>query len=211
MDRHETTALLKQHMPLVNKMVTVFMRRVPRSVLRDDLVSAGMMGLLHALRSKTHTSPEMLEAYARIRIRGAIIDELRRHDWSPRRKKAAPETGSVMPMTGRVRKVAACGIDVAVVGFDDLPANAPLAKNEPSPLENVTEKRSAEALHAAMAALPEREHAIVRMRYFEEVTSQSIATSMGLSEARISQLLSRATQRLRTQLEEQGQEIDLAA
>ena len=207
-DSEQLTAALIEHAPLVGRIVNQFMKRVPRSVQREDLVAAGMIGLLHALRSTTHTCSEMLAAYARIRIRGAIIDELRRHDWSPRRKKPVAANGPGMPK----RNIAACGVDVMVVGFDDLsPQTAALTtKSEVTPLEQVTEKRDAEALHAAIAALPEREHAIVRMRYFDEVTSQSIASSMGLSEARVSQLLARATRRLKETLEDRS-DVPLAA
>src|SRR6187402_414259 len=84
-----TNDAFASHMHLVLSIVADFMRRVPRSVQREDLVAAGSVGLLHALRSKKHTCPEMLAAYARIRIRGAVIDELRRHDWSPRRRRTA--------------------------------------------------------------------------------------------------------------------------
>ena len=69
------------------RIVAHFMRRLPRSVQREDLIAAGTLGLFHALRSSAHTCPEMFASYARIRIRGSIVDELRRHDWSPRRRK----------------------------------------------------------------------------------------------------------------------------
>lgn len=229
------------HMHLVLSIVADFMRRVPRSVQREDLVAAGSMGLLHALRSKKHTCPEMLAAYARIRIRGAIIDELRRHDWSPRRRRTPANKNPNGPVatgqlgTGAPRIIgvggknagagvgahASVGCDdkndkvektgVVVIGFDDLPPAQSLREEGPSPLEQVETQRSSYEVRRAVMKLPPRERAIVTMRYFEEVPSKAIASKMGLSEARVSQLLARATIQLRQLLTERPGEIDLAA
>lgn len=210
-------------MHLVLAIVAEFMRRVPRSVQREDLVAAGSMGLLQALRSNGHTCPEMLVAYARIRIRGAIIDELRRHDWSPRRRRG-PATRMTTPVetgTGAVIRAAEDAKEasapakekpgVVVIGFDDLPPNQPLSEEGPSPLELLEERCSSRDVRSAVAKLAPRERTIVTMRYFEEVPSKTIASKMGLSEARVSQLLARATSQLRDLLTEREGELDLAA
>ena len=216
------------HMPLVQRIVAHFMRRLPRSVQREDLVSAGTLGLFHALRSSAHTCPEMFASYARIRIRGSIVDELRRHDWSPRRRKdpnAPPATNnpngptsirsnvtSIVP-AGLQQPIAAARPRVSVVGFDDLPAGstAGMAEDCASPLDDVLARRENEALHKAVDALPEREREIITMRYFQGMPSKAIAQAMGLSEARISQLHARATSRLRELLAESEGDVVLAA
>ena len=92
---------------------------------------------------------------------------------------------------------------VSVVGFDDLPAGstAGLAEEGASPLDTVVEQRSNDALRAAVEGLPERERDIIRMRYFQDMPSKAIAMTLGLSEARISQLHARATIRLGELLE----------
>ena len=199
-----TSRDITEHLPLVHRIVAHFMRRLPRSVQREDLIAAGTLGLFHALRASEHSCPEMFAAYARIRIRGSIVDELRRHDWSPRRRKdpnAAVTNGngpaSVTSITGV--SIPPFRPAVAVVGFDDLPAGstAGLAHEGASPLEDVLARREHDALHAAVQQLPERERDIVRMRYFEDMPSKAIAQAMGLSEARISQLHARATTRLK--------------
>jgi RNA polymerase sigma factor for flagellar operon FliA len=211
-------------MHLVLAIVAEFMRRVPRSVQREDLVAAGSMGLLQALRSSRHTCPEMLVAYARIRIRGAIIDELRRHDWSPRRRRP-PVTRVTTPVdagTDVVIRTAEQTEDayapfikekpgVVVIGFDDLPSNQALREEGPSPLEMLEERCSSRDVRTAVTRLAPRERTIVTMRYFEEVPSKIIASKMGLSEARVSQLLARATSQLRDMLTEREGELDLAA
>ncbi len=217
-----TSADIAEHLPLVERIVAHFMRRLPRSVQREDLMAAGMLGLFHALRWSAHTCPEMFASYARIRIRGSIVDELRRHDWSPRRRKepspggaeSTPNTSNVTPIG--TAQTAEARPRVTVVAFDDLWAGAAAAFAEecPSPLESMLERREHESLHTAVSALPEREREIVRMRYFQGMPSKAIARVMGLSEARISQLHARAMTHLRDVLGEAGQpaeDVKLAA
>jgi len=214
-DPTPTASEIAEHMPLVRRIVAHLMRRLPRSVQREDLVSAGTLGLFHALRSSTHTSPEMFAAYARIRIRGSIVDELRRHDWSPRRRKVMISGGP--PSTSNVRSIASGSAPpprprVSVVGFDDLPpgCTAGLAEECASPLDDVLARREKEALHRAVDKLPEREREIICLRYFQGMSSKAIAEVLGLSEARISQLSARATSRLRELLADTA-ELDRAA
>lgn len=267
-NNNPTAETIAEHMHLVHRVVAHFMRRLPRSVQREDLVAAGTMGLFQALRVSAHTCSEMFASYARIRIRGAIVDELRRHDWSPRRRRtpilpnvpnmpnvpdttasdsqgesaatnvvalalrdrtgAAPSNGnpSVTATTSgatssNVEPLTEPRVRIAVVGFDDLPPQLALAASGiaegdgSSPLDELLERRQVQALHAAVDELPPRERAIVRMRYFEGMPSKAIASSLGLSEARISQLHARATARLReilvNQEGESASEVELAA
>ncbi|MCW5831306.1 MAG: sigma-70 family RNA polymerase sigma factor [Labilithrix sp.] len=204
------------HMHLVLGIVADFMRKVPRSVQREDLVAAGSVGLLHALRSQKHTCPEMLTAYARIRIRGAVIDELRRHDWSPRRRRTpasnqAAKSATVVGVPQAPAPAAEEKTGVVVIGFDDLPPTHSLREEGPSPFEQVEIRRSSVEVRRAVDKLPPRERTIVRMRYFDDVSSKAIASSLGLSEARVSQLLARATSQLKQLLTEQPGELNLAA
>lgn len=188
------------YMPLVHRVVSRMMRRLPSSVLRDDLVAAGTLGLLYALRSSTHTCREMFVAYARIRVQGAILDELRKHDWSPRRRTERREGG---PSGGAQQSEDPVRLPVSVVRFDDLPDGASpfaLPDEGPSPLEGLISRRERTALHGALGTLPEREALVVRMRYFDDMPSKAIAAVMSVSEARVSQLNARATVRLRAYL-----------
>lgn len=213
-ERSKTTTVptsqdIADHMPLVQRIVSHFMRRLPRSVRREDLMAAGTLGLFYALRSSDHTCEEMFTAYARIRIRGSIVDELRRHDWSPRRRKEpnAQSGGTPAVRSATVTSIAPAALAsippvpprVAVVGFDDLPAGstAGLTDGAASPLDDVLARSEHAALHAAVEQLPAREREIIRMRYFQGMPSKAIAEALGLSEARISQLHARATIRLK--------------
>jgi RNA polymerase sigma factor for flagellar operon FliA len=193
--RQPTSALvpsreeLAAHMPLVHQVVARVLRRLPPNVLREDLVAAGTMGLLDALR-KSEARGAAFEWYARVRIRGAVMDELRAEDWLTRRNRA------------RVARDEASGIatPTSVVGFDDLPqveAQGFEDERAPNPHEQVQARLNRMALESAVSTLPEREANIVRWHYFEGVDFKDIARRFGVSEPRISQLHSRAMTLLR--------------
>lgn len=194
-----TSQDVRRHMHLVYKVVAQMQRKLPRSVQRDDLVSAGTFGLYAALmRSEGDVESASFECYACIRIRGAIVDELRRLDWSPRRRKApaAALPSNVVPLEAP----AARGVNV--VRFDDLPPT-----HEPLAIWGCPEKardtiETQRTVRAAMATLPAREREILELRYFEDVPAKDIAAKLNVSEARISQLHSRAIAALRRALSE---------
>lgn len=214
---NETT--LGEHMHLVHRIAARFARRLPRSVRREDLVAAGTLGLFNALRSSDHTCEEMFASYARIRIRGAIVDELRRNDWSPRRRRGGPELALVSPSKTPPADPNA-PVPVTVVGFDDLPphtlgsfdaTSGGASYGATSPFDQLEQKGEHEFLHRLVAQLPEREREIVQLRYFDGIASKDVARTLGLSEARISQLHARAMGRLRAMVAEAGCDVELAA
>jgi RNA polymerase sigma factor FliA len=191
-----TTAEIQKYLPLVHQAVARFLRKLPPNVLRDDLVAAGTYGLIDSLRKNGGDIGPTFEWYARIRIRGAIVDELRTQDWLTRRARnqvtaAAGEEGTAASRA-------------SVIGFDDLPgriASSGFADEDAqSPLDAVAEKMDHAALATAVASLPERERYIVQSHYFEGVQFKTIAQVLGVSEPRISQLHARAVTRLRTAL-----------
>src|SRR5580693_8720352 len=101
---------LTSYMYLVHQVVARVLRKLPPNVLRDDLIAAGTFGLVDALRKSADRGPAF-DWYARIRIRGAVVDELRAQDWLTRRART------------RVARAQALGLggSAAVIGFDDLP------------------------------------------------------------------------------------------
>jgi RNA polymerase sigma factor for flagellar operon FliA len=181
-------------MPLVRQIVARFLRRLPPNVLRDDLISAGTYGLIDALR-KSDRGPTF-EWYARVRIRGAILDELRAQDWLTRRARsrlsAQVEDGRA-PLSG-------------IVGMDDLSEtsrNGLRDDSTPSPLEAAEESADRAALALAMGRLLQRERLILTLHYFQGVQLKAIAAQLGVSEPRVSQLHSRAMAKLRVMLSNQ--------
>jgi RNA polymerase sigma factor for flagellar operon FliA len=194
---------LAEYMSLVHQVVARLLRRLPPNVLRDDLVAAGSYGLIDALRKSPDRGPAF-EWYARIRIRGAVVDELRSQDWLTRRART------------RVSKAQAEGTggSAAVVGFDDLPeaqSHAFVDESTATPDAQVEQRMERVALERAVALLPEREASIVSWHYFEDVPFKVIAVRLGVSEPRVSQLHSRAMGMLRARLAEGAQAPTSAA
>lgn len=189
-----TAQELALYMPLVHQVVARVLRKLPPNVLRDDLAAAGAIGLVDALRKSADRGPAF-EWYARIRIRGAVVDELRSQDWLTRRART------------RVTRAQAEGhaSGTAVVGFDDLSesqASALVDESAVPPDAQVEQHMNRAALERAVALLPEREANIVSWHYFDGLRFKTIAGRLGVSEPRVSQLHSRAIGRLREALGE---------
>lgn len=194
---------LTTYMPLVHQVVARVLRRLPPNVLRDDLVAAGTFGLVDALRRNTQRTAAF-EWYARIRIRGAVIDELRAQDWLTRRTRT------------RIANAQARGenASMAMVALDDMPEGHAYGLNDeatPSPCDQVERRMERAALERAIATLPVREASIVTWHYFEGTAFKDIAARLGVSEPRISQLHSRAMDRLRVVMAERDASVDAAA
>ncbi len=190
MDARRAQRLLEEFTPLVRKIAGGFQRKLPRNVLREDLIAAGMSGLWDAIRRHPDGGDESFEWYVRVRIRGAILDELRAQDWLPRRARAAAEANA--------------GTDAyvpppSVVRIDDVSEweqNRCLADASSSE-SAVAAKFTQETLVKAVELLPERERHIVSSHYFRGVKFKDLGAELGVSEPRISQLHSRAIARLK--------------
>jgi RNA polymerase sigma factor for flagellar operon FliA len=190
LDARASAELLALYSPLVRKIVGGFQRKLPRNVLREDLIAAGMSGLWDAIRRHPNGASESFEWYVRVRIRGAILDELRAQDWLPRRARAAAEasagTEAYLPPP-------------TVVRLDDVSEweqNRCLSDASSSELA-VAAKFAQENLQKAVEQLPERERHIVSAHYFHGVKFKELGAELGVSEPRISQLHSRAISRLK--------------
>jgi RNA polymerase sigma factor for flagellar operon FliA len=180
---------LATYMPLVHQTVARVLRRLPPNVLRDDLVAAGTFGLIDAFRKSSERGPAF-DWYARIRIRGAVVDELRAQDWLSRRAR------------NEITKARARGegASMSMVGLDDLPEQAQGLVDTAalSPHQQVESRMTRAALDRAVGSLPEREASIVTWHYVEGLAFKDIADRLGVSQPRVSQLHSRAIDRLRT-------------
>jgi RNA polymerase sigma factor for flagellar operon FliA len=192
-----SNALINKYSSLVRQIAGGFQRKLPRNVLRDDLIAAGMSGLWDAVRKHGHEQTENFDWYVRVRIRGAILDELRAQDWLPRRARAAAaeaaQAAGKRPCTP------------VVLRFDDVSETEQarcLTAGESTNTEKAVEARLVKAtLTRAMDQLPERERRIVSMHYFRGVKFKDLGEMLGVSEPRISQLHSRAMTRLKGILE----------
>ena len=188
-----TSADVERYLHLVHEVVRRMLRRLPPNVRREDLVSAGLVGLYDALRKNGDGAGPQFEWYARIRIRGAVLDELRTQDWLPRRAR----------WIAAGRRPARLGVSTpsAVMGFDDVGA-VELAEHlvdcDATDLATQLDHRSdCRSLARAIEQLPDRERTIVRLHYFGGARFKDIGAVLGVSEPRISQLHARAVGRLR--------------
>lgn len=187
-------AMIAQYQHLVRQIAGGFQRKLPRNVLRDDLIAAGMSGLWDAVRKHGHERSTNFDWYVRVRIRGAILDELRAQDWLPRRARAAA-----------MEAAAAAGCKNAaapvVLRFDEVSDSEQarcLTAGDSSNTEKAVEASfQKQRIESAMQQLPERERRIVAMHYFRGVKFKDLGEMLGVSEPRISQLHSRAVSRLK--------------
>ena len=190
--------LIAKYIPLVRQIAGGFQRKLPRNVLRDDLLAAGMSGLWDVVRKQVGTPSERFEYYVRVRVRGAILDELRAQDWLPRRARAAAAEAAENGNHARAYAP-------SVVRFDDVSEwdqGRCLSTGESQSSEKaIEEKFVREHLARAVDKLPARERHIVAAHYFRGVKFKDLGIELGVSEPRISQLHSRAMQRLRLLME----------
>jgi RNA polymerase sigma factor FliA len=174
------------YLPLVLRVVRQLARRLPANVQRDDLIAAGICGLVDSLRRNGGDGGAAFAWYARTRIRGAIFDELRAQDWLSRRARAATVPGEAKASFVSFEEVASNDEEVrlGLAGCVD-------------PSEMIEARSQQRALARALERLPERERTVVARYYFEGVKLKDIGAELGVSEPRISQLLARALERLR--------------
>ena len=218
---------LARYAPLVKRIAHHLMGRLPQSVQVDDLIQAGMLGLLEALRNFDDNQGASLETYAGIRIRGAMLDEVRRNDWAPRsvHRKARQMAEAVHAIESRegreasAREVAAelgismdeyyamlqdasghkvFSLDATTLGDD------PIVEHIQDERAGVVESLQADEfqgeLAAAISGLPERERLVMALYYEQELNLKEIGAVLGVSESRVCQIHGQALLRLRARL-----------
>jgi RNA polymerase sigma factor for flagellar operon FliA len=194
---YDPNVLITKYPGLVRQIAGGIQRKLPRNVLRDDLIAAGMSGLWDAVRKHGHEQNGNFDWYVRVRIRGAILDELRAQDWLPRRARAAAAEAAQNAGSRSTAPV--------VLRFDEVSETEQarcLVAAESTSTEKAVEARFVkDTLARAMEQLPERERRIVSMHYFRGVRFKDLGQMLGVSEPRISQLHSRAMNRLKVILE----------
>lgn len=219
------------HLPLVRQVAERIARRLPRNVDVGDLVSAGTLGLLDALERFDDARGASFPAYAALRVKGAILDELRAMDWLPRAarrdaKKLASVSFALTGALGRAPSQAelagALGLDerrlerlqrdvagLAVVSVEDVAPDegfaAFRAADSLEPGRALERRQAKERLAAALTCLPVKERDVLRMYYLEERTLKDIGAQLGVTEGRVSQLHRQALDRLRRRLTQRAE------
>lgn len=218
--------LVRDHRALVRRIAYHLVARLPANVDVDDLIQSGTIGLLEAARNYDPRAGASFETFAGIRIRGAMLDELRRGDWVPRSthrrsRDMASAIHRVEGRTGRAAEAAeiAAEMDVSVdeyariaadasrgpwLSLDEMPEgwSEDLSSNTPSPAEEVEKSGFATALTQAIDALPEREKLALSLYYEQDLNLKEIGAVLGVSESRVCQLHGQAQARLRARLKD---------
>lgn len=214
---------------LVKRIAHHMMARMPSSVQVEDLIQSGMIGLLEAVQKYDASKGASFETYAGIRIRGAIVDEMRRGDWAPRsvhrnNRRINDAIFNIEAQTGRDAKdseVAAylgVGIEEYYSMAKDCCSSRLFSLEESQdpdegwgevqiedpagiePAKHVTHDAMKAALAHEIKRLPEREQLILSLYYDEELNLKEIGEVLGVSESRVSQIHSQAAARLRARL-----------
>jgi RNA polymerase sigma factor for flagellar operon FliA len=218
----EGDALIVQHAGLVKRIAYHLAARLPSSVDVEDLVQAGMIGLLEAAASFAADRGATFETYAGIRIRGAMIDTLRQLDWTPRSvhrqsREAAAAMRAVEARTGREARdaetAAQMGLGIndfhrvmqdasssQVGSIEDLPLNFDIADRESDPLRQALEAGFRDAMAKAIGDLPERERLVMSLYYDDEFNLKEIGLILKVSESRVCQIHGQALVRLKARL-----------
>jgi len=218
---------LKEYAPLVKRIAHHMMVKLPNSVEVDDIIQAGMIGLLDAASRYDEFRGAQFETYAAQRIRGAMLDELRGADWLPRsmrRDMRRIETGihhlqqqlGRAPLESEIAKELGISLPeyqqmlqeargAQLVYYDDFNDDEDFFdrhdfNNEENPLELLQDGRFKAALIKAIDNLPERERLMMALHYEQDLNLREIGEVMEVSESRVCQLHSQAVARLRSSL-----------
>ncbi len=220
--------LIAEYYPMVRRVAYKMVRSFPRCVDADDLIHIGIIGLMDALDKFEENRADSFRAYARMRVQGAILDEMRKNDWVPRsvRDRAARLTRARHELTDQLGRDPShdelarfLGVstdrldelmrtaDVRVLvsteeGNDDEGTVGDTLKSEAEDLFAIIERRDMDtSVRDAVGMLSDRDRVIVDLYYYRDLTFKEIAGVLGVTESRVSQLHTRLKARLREHLE----------
>jgi RNA polymerase sigma factor for flagellar operon FliA len=224
----DKSAIISQHTVLVKRIAYHLLARLPASVQVDDLIQSGMIGLLEASNNFDHGKGASFETFAGIRIRGAMLDEIRRGDWTPR----SVHKNSRMVSEAIKLLEASLGRDVTdievaekldislndyhhilsevstgkIIGIEDLSTGEDAISNmedvnNNDPYDNFEKIVFKKSLTACISTLPEREALVLSLYYDEELNLREIGQVLDVSESRVSQIHSQAMHRLKGRMQ----------
>ncbi len=223
------TDTVEKHAVLVKRIAHHLAARLPDSVLVEDLIQAGMIGLLEASKNFDHSKGASFETFAGIRIRGAMLDEIRKGDWTPRSvhrnaRLVADKINELESKLGRDVKdtEVADALDVPIdqyytmvkeaaagkiVGIEDLGVTEDVLFVDETEQADSTygqlEKASFyQNLAEMIKSLPEREALILSLYYDDELNLREIGSVLNVSESRVSQIHSQAMMRLKARMKD---------
>jgi len=224
--------LVEQYGVLVKRIAHHLLARLPESVHLDDLIQSGMIGLFEAATNYDQSKGASFETYAGIRVRGSMLDEIRKGDWIPRSvhrnsRRIADAIHTIEMREGRdaqdqeVAEQLTISLDEyyalikdtqgsRLFSFEELVENnnsdmhegRPELADHTAPHSGHQNDQMNDHLVEAIRALPEREQIVLSLYYEEELNLKEIGAVLGVSESRVSQIHSQATLRLRSKMRE---------
>ncbi|KUM52434.1 RNA polymerase sigma factor FliA [Rheinheimera sp. EpRS3] len=221
--------LVERHAPLVKRIAYHLLARLPASVLVDDLIQSGMIGLIEAAKNFDGSKGASFETFAGIRIRGSMLDEMRRGDWTPRSvhrnaRLIAETIAELESQHGRDIKdiEVAEKLDISldeyhhmlsdissgrIIGIEDLGISEDvLVTSGDTEGDHLYESQANESFHQdlvkTISNLPEREALVLSLYYNDELNLKEIGAVLNVSESRVSQIHSQALVRLKARMQD---------
>ena len=224
----DKSELLEKHTVLVKRIAYHLMARLPASVIVDDLIQSGMIGLFEAANNFDSSKGASFETFAGIRIRGSMLDEIRRGDWTPRsvHKNSRMVSEAIKSLENQFGRdvtdiEVAEKLDISlneyhhilnevssgkIIGIEDLgiSEDSIAVTNETvdnNPYDNIEKDIFKKALTHCISNLPERESLVLSLYYDEELNLREIGQVLDVSESRVSQIHSQAMHRLKARMQ----------
>lgn len=214
---------VNEHRGLVKKIALYIKRKLPSHIELEDLLQSGFIGLLEAQKNYRSDMGASFETFASIRIRGAIIDSLRKNSWNTREvNRNIRKLGEAITRIEQRNQQHASTEEIAaelgisledhlkicqqisisnVLSLDVIDSDNELFGNDEADPEDITEKEDIkQKIKEVLEKLPEREQMVLSLYYMEEFTFKQIGEILDLTEARICQLHSQAISRIKTKL-----------
>ena len=220
--------LILKYAPLVKKIAERMAMRLPPHISKDELIGPGIIGLFDAIEKFDPTKGIQFRTYANLRIKGAILDELRKMDWisrsvrrninrledsirglelkldrAPNDDEIAEEMG--LDMDTYYKMVSrSCGVNL--LSLDELmldgstPKISKQVSDVSSPFDDFKIKEIKDVIAKSLSTLSKKEQLVMSLYYYEELTLKEIAKVLNLTESRISQIHSKAILRLRVKM-----------
>jgi RNA polymerase sigma factor FliA len=210
--------LIRDYSDAARRIALRMARRCPDWIAREDIVAAGLLGLIEAADRYDDTRQEPFLAFAEHRIRGAVLDELRRGDIMPRRvrqlaRKIASairelEKDGATPSDQRIADALGVSLETYRAGLSELvhvevgpiDGATSLASDSVAPDVEAGHRLTLGRVRAALTHLEQRDVTILGLHYVEDLTYQEIAETLRITPSRVCQLLWRAVERLRDHL-----------